>query len=143
MMNSIDCYNTFIKTKHGKRDVNANNFNSLYATSDKGYQKTDEACAIRLRFPTKIPIIVDRYAREYELPYLNKRKFLVPQEITMAQFLLIIRNRLNISHNKALFLLVNNRTLVPMSKSITEVYEQHRSDDGFLYMTYTSQEVFG
>lgn len=36
MMNSIDCYNTFIKTKHGKRDVNANNFNSLYATSDKG-----------------------------------------------------------------------------------------------------------
>jgi len=36
-------------------------------------------------------IIVERYERETSLPLLDKRKFLVPQEITMSQFVAIIR----------------------------------------------------
>ncbi|KAK7079138.1 Microtubule-associated proteins 1A/1B light chain 3C [Halocaridina rubra] len=70
-------------------------------------------------------------------------KFLVPQEITMSQFLHIVRNRLNITSTMSLYLLVNNTTLVSLSKTLAEVYRESHDDDGFLYVTYASQEVFG
>lgn len=74
---------------------------------------------------------------------LDKRKFLVPQELTMSQFLMIIRNRLRLHPSRALFLLVNERSMVSLSKTLSEVYEEHKHLDGFLYVTYASQEVFG
>lgn len=78
-----------------------------------------------------------------DLPNLEKRKFLVPQEFTMSQFISIIRNRMQVGPNKALFFLVNNRSLVSLSKSLAEVYAENRNEDGFLYIHYASQEVFG
>ena len=38
-----------------------------------------------------VQVIVERYAKEGELPLLDKTKFLVPQELTMSQFVTIIR----------------------------------------------------
>lgn len=105
--------------------------------------KSDEACAIRVLYPTKVPVIVERFNNESELPTLNKKKFLVPQEITMSQFLTIIKKRLEIGPTKALFLLINSRTLAPLSKTLAEIYGEHRNTDGFLYVTYSSQEAFG
>ncbi|KAJ7307606.1 hypothetical protein JRQ81_009646 [Phrynocephalus forsythii] len=78
------------------------------------------------------------------LPALNKIKFLVPQELTMGQFVTIIRNRMSISPTQAFYFLVNgSRSLVNMSSTMAEVYATFKDEDGFLYMTYASQEMFG
>lgn len=74
---------------------------------------------------------------------LDKKKFLVPQELTMSQFVSIIRSRMRIPPSKALFFLVNNRSMVALSKSLAEIYAENRNEDGFLYIYYASQEVFG
>jgi len=137
IMNSLDIYSAHQKMKHAVRDYNSNYF------TQKKDQSEEESAAIRMKFPTKIPIIVERYSKESELPLLDKRKFLVPQELTMSQFVSIIRNRMKIGPSKALFLLVNNRSMVSLSKSLAEIYCENRHSDGFLYVTYASQEVFG
>ena len=42
-------------------------------------------------FPVPFKVIVERYHKETQLPQLDKTKFLVPQELTMSQFVTIIR----------------------------------------------------
>ncbi|XP_042873744.1 microtubule-associated proteins 1A/1B light chain 3C-like [Penaeus japonicus] len=88
-------------------------------------------------------VIVERYAKESTLPVLDKTKFLVPQELTMSQFVTIIRNRMQLHSTMSFYLLVNNKSLVSLSRTLSEVYRECHDDDGFLYVTYASQEVFG
>ena len=43
----------------------------------------------------------------------------------------------------AIYFMVNRKYMVNMSKTMAEVYEEHMDEDGYLYITYASQEVFG
>lgn len=53
------------------------------------------------------------------------------------------RNRMQLGSTQAFYLLVNNRSILSLSKTMAEVYSEHQDDDGFLHVTYASQEVFG
>jgi len=113
-------------------------FFPLFSASRK-----EEVIGIRLRFPTKVPVIVERYAKETSLPMLDKSKFLVPQDLQMAKFLAVIRNRMRVQQTQAFYLIINNRTLASMTKTMAEIYKENKDEDGFLYVTYASQEMFG
>ncbi|XP_004578913.2 microtubule-associated proteins 1A/1B light chain 3C [Ochotona princeps] len=105
--------------------------------------RQEEVAGIRAKFPNKIPVIVERYPREKLLPLLDKTKFLVPQELTMTQFLSIIRSRMVLRATEAFYLLVDNKSLVSMNMTMAEIYRDYKDQDGFVYMTYASQEMFG
>lgn len=50
---------------------------------------------------------------------------------------------MNLRPNQAIYLLVNNRSMMNLSMTIAEVYNEHKDEDGMLHVTYASQEVFG
>ncbi|KPP66294.1 microtubule-associated proteins 1A/1B light chain 3C-like [Scleropages formosus] len=106
-------------------------------------QRKQEVDVIREKFPGKVPVILERYRREKYLPLLEKTKFLVPEELTMTQFVGVVRNRLCLTPRHAFYILINNRGIASMSLTMGEVYREHQDADGFLYMTYASQEAFG
>ena len=125
-----------------KHDVNHNVIQN-FKSRKTFVSRKKEVMAIKNKFPTKIPLIVERYHKERSLPTLDKSKFLVPEDITMSQFLVIIRNRIKIKPNQALYLIINNRSMLSMSLTMAQAYESYGNEDGFLYITYASQEVFG
>ncbi|KER27625.1 hypothetical protein T265_05346, partial [Opisthorchis viverrini] len=54
-------------------------------------------------------------------------------DISVAQFLWIIRKRIQLSEEKALFLFVGS-TIPQSSTSIGQLYSDFCDDDGFLYV---------
>ena len=53
-----------------------------------------------------------------------------------------MRSRLKIDNAKALFVFINDR-IPPTSASLKEIYDEHKDEDGFLYMTYAGENTFG
>ncbi|XP_055702570.1 microtubule-associated proteins 1A/1B light chain 3A-like [Phlebotomus papatasi] len=113
------------------------------ARSESYGPKNHPINVLRYKFPTKVPVILERYRNERDLPDIGQRKYVIPQEMSMSQFHQMVRQRMNLSPSKALFFLVNNRTMVSLGKSLLEVYDEFQDVDGFLYITYASQDVFG
>ncbi len=76
------------------------------------------------------------------MPEIDKQKFLVQPELTMGQFIYIVRRRLALPPSKALFLFVNG-ALPTTSTLMSQIYAAYKAEDGFLYMTYTGESTFG
>ena len=104
-------------------------------------RRNQESKNILAKYPERIPIIVEKY-EGCELPEIDKLKYLVPRDMTMPQFIFVIRKRIKLDPSQTLFVMVNN-TLVGSAKLISEIYDDLSDEDGFLYVTYTNENTFG
>lgn len=99
------------------------------------YQKISEA------YPDRYPIIMDR--RNTHDPLMNKQKFLVPGDATMAFIIREARSHfMSYSSTHSIIFFVGN-TMVKVSDLVSMVYDKYHDEDGFLYLTYTSESIFG
>ncbi|KAF3796776.1 Autophagy-related protein 8C [Nymphaea thermarum] len=100
-----------------------------------------EAARIREKYPDRIPVIVEKADRT-DIPDIDKKKYLVPADLTVGQFVYVVRKRIKLSAEKAIFVFVNN-VLPPTGSLMSTIYEEHKDEDGFLYMTYSGENTFG
>ena len=73
---------------------------------------------------------------------IDKKKYLVPADLTVGQFHYVIRKRIKLAPEKALFLFCSN-SIPPNAALMSTVYEEQKDDDGFLYIQYSGESTFG
>ncbi|ESQ44012.1 hypothetical protein EUTSA_v10006314mg [Eutrema salsugineum] len=100
-----------------------------------------EALRIREKYPDRVPVIVEK-AEKSDIPNIDKKKFLVPADLTIGQFVYVIRKRIQLSAEKAIFIFVDN-VLPPTGAMMSTIYEEKKEEDGFLYVTYSGESTFG
>jgi GABA(A) receptor-associated protein len=88
-----------------------------------------------------VKVVVEKQPRS-NINDIDKRKFLVPADLTVAQFMYIIRKRIQLPPEKAMFLFVN-KVLPTTSSTMGSIYEEHKDPDGFLYISYSGENTFG
>jgi GABA(A) receptor-associated protein len=104
--------------------------------------RLEESRRIRDKFPGRIPVIVERSPRSLSVPVIDKQKFLVPGDLSVSQFIFVIRKRLALSSEQALFLFIGN-TLPTTGMLMRELHSLYADTDGFLYTSYCGENVFG
>ncbi|XP_020101297.1 autophagy-related protein 8i-like [Ananas comosus] len=104
-------------------------------------ERVKESKDIIAKYPDRVPVIVERFSRA-DLPEMEKKRFLVPRDMSVGQFIHILSSRLHLSPGKALFVFVKN-TLPQTASLMDSIYGMYKDDDGFLYMCYSSEKTFG
>ncbi len=102
-----------------------------------------ESARMLTKYPERICAYVQREKKETVLPEIVKNKYLIPTNITIGQLIYVIRKRIKLPSEAALFIFVNNSIMPAVSETLGEVYKKYASDDGFLYITYAQENTFG
>lgn len=99
--------------------------------------------ALRFKYPDRIAVICEPGKNADALP-LKNCKFLTPGDLTVGQFVYIVRKRLNsLQAHQALFLTCGG-TLPRVSESMREVYDREADpEDQMLYINYSLESTFG
>jgi GABA(A) receptor-associated protein len=111
------------------------------------------------KYPDRIPVYVSKedynkpgnittsllsYTKKSDnIPTIDKDRFLVPGDLTVGQFLYVIRQRIKLKPEQALYIYFNNM-LMNTNMTIKEVYMQHKNEeDDMLYCVYNTENTFG
>jgi GABA(A) receptor-associated protein len=112
-----------------------------------------EATRIMHKYPDRIPVICEHAqgGNAEPLPEDPKKKFLIPCEMTIGQFCYVIRKRMTLPPEKAIFMFIVsqnsdgslNQILAPTAHMFDTVYNQYKDHDKFLYCVAQGESVFG
>jgi GABA(A) receptor-associated protein len=118
-------------------------------------ERKDITCKILEKYEDKCPIYLslDKEILSTINPIFKKNinRYIVTSNLTMTQFLSILRKKINFSQNESLTLFVEiyndkkliNSILAPLTSSVESIYNNYKDEDGFLYLKVVKENVFG
>lgn len=101
--------------------------------------RTRESARILEKYSDRIPIIVEIDSEEIKLA---KSKYLFPVEFTCGQLMQKIREKTTLKPDQAIFMFCNN-TIPSNSMILSQLYQEQKHEDGFLYLKITLETTFG
>ena len=104
-------------------------------------KKQKENTTLSMKYPSKIPVII--YTKTKGVPEPAKCKYLIDKNVSIAEFISVLRKYIKLSSTDSIFLFTENNTIPPSSHLISQIYEQNKNDDKFLYLEYTFENTFG
>ena len=105
--------------------------------------RVKERSILANKYPTRSCVIVDRASGASNVPLIDKHKFLVPNDLTFGQFITVVRKRLKLDPATALFFFVQDTLIPGASSTMATLVHNHKSVDGYLYILYNGESVFG
>ncbi len=121
-------------------DIPKKPFREMFSFEERKTHSSD----IKVKYPDRIPIVMQRSVNDRILGDMDKIKYLVPGDITITEFMAILRRRLNVNSTVAIYLYnPDNKVILSGTNSINELYTKYGNEDGFLYIEYCGEATFG
>ena len=100
-------------------------------------ERKNECKSIKIHYPDKIPIICERDPKS-NLPDLNKKKWLVPSNLTVDQFNFMIKKKMGLGYDDLVYLIINGKDFISGDYRISEIYDKYKDyQDDLLYLAYS------
>jgi GABA(A) receptor-associated protein len=125
----------FSRAKSNINTSMTNQFKTQYTLEERMKQSSN----ILTKYKDSIPIYID--FTNLSKP-IEKSKFVIPNGFSIGQLLTAVRMKMSLSPSCALFIFINNR-LVPVTSTISTIYESNKDEDGFLYVCCSEENTFG
>lgn len=100
-----------------------------------------ESEKIRNKYPDRVPVVIER-ASKCDLPDLDKKKFLIPKDLSVGNLVYIIRKRIKLAPEQGIYVFQGN-TLLSTAALMSVIDQSYKDDDGFLYIVYSGESTFG
>ena len=97
---------------------------------------------VLFKYPDRVPIFVDK-EKNVNLPELEKKKFLVPNNFTFGEFIFLVRKRIMLNSSHALFFFTENGCLINTSDLMSDVYKKYKDENGICKFKYAPENTFG
>ena len=101
----------------------------------------EEGKKILKQIPGKITVILEEATNGINkgiktIKYINK-------DLKLPQFISQFQKKLNLNSEDALFFLVKGKNALVGNLTFQEIYDKFKDKDGFLYITYARELVWG
>ena len=105
-------------------------------------QRKIDCTQILLKYPDRIPVICEKHPYSRSAPDIDKHKYLIGFDLTVGQFISVIRKRMCLKPEVGLYIFINGS--IPSNSSILHYsFLDNKDDDGFLYIYYDIENTFG
>ncbi len=94
------------------------------------------------KYNNHVPVIIEK-SDVVGTPDIQKKKMLVPEDVTIAQFLHTLRRFVKLDPTQAMFIFIDGSHIPQLSDTMGSIYAKHADKDGFLYLSYTLEQTFG
>lgn len=116
--------------------------NFKFKTENSLEERKRNSEALLKQFDDKIPLICEKDPK-WKMESLPKTKFLVPNTMMWSQLIDMIKSKIKLDNKEALFLLIAGKHQVSGEKTLGEIFEAYKDEDGFLYVSYAGQLSWG
>eukprot|EP01062_Namystynia_karyoxenos_P047645 TRINITY_DN36047_c0_g1_i1.p2 TRINITY_DN36047_c0_g1~~TRINITY_DN36047_c0_g1_i1.p2 ORF type:complete len:129 (+),score=46.67 TRINITY_DN36047_c0_g1_i1:29-388(+) len=104
-------------------------------------ERKSEAARIAKKYPDGIPVICEKHEPS-DVPDIDKTKYLVPTDLNVGQFMYVVRKRIKLDPEKAIFLFVEG--MIPTTAALMQNLDHdYKDEDGFLDIKYTGESTYG
>ena len=114
------------ESNHSQSEFQSVNMKWQYKEEHPFEKRRAEGEKIRRKYPDRVPVIVEKSPKA-RIGDLDKKKYLVPSDLTVGQFYFLIRKRISLRPEDALFFFVNN-VIPPTSATMGSLYQVKRYD---------------
>ena len=67
----------------------------------------------------------------------------MPKTFSIGEVLAVLRQRLVLTREEGLVLFANEKYMIKPNAKLEEVYEKYKDQDGFLYLVYAEENIYG
>lgn len=102
-------------------------------------ERKERSQSIMDKYQNRIPVICQT---SNDLPVLERKKYLVPDDLSLVNFNYVVRKRIKVSAETSIYFFIGNK-LLPSSLTMYQIYNKYKDEDGFLYIYIAAENTFG